>query len=235
MKKLITTLLFIYSTVSNAALIDKGDYVTDTNYGKDWLKLNILNGFAYSDVLAGIHGYTTDGWRYATKDDLLSLVTNYVGPSTGAYPGFPTSHYSTEALSNAIYLVTAMGMNTAFNDSRAVYNITGDVYEGLHQITLQGFFDSGIDANVPGLAEISASISIDPGANLGSLPFPSGRWLISETRYTQFPNDPVPYGPYVSSFLVRDVAVVPESQIVSLLAIGLVILPLFARRKKSSD
>lgn len=231
MKNFIPALFLIVSTISNAALIDQGNYVTDTYDGKDWLKLNVLNGYSYSEVLAGTYGYTTSGWRYATKDDLLSLLTNYVGPSTGDYPGFPTSHYSTEALPGAMYLVTAMGMNVAFNDSRAVYNITGDVYEGLHQITLQGFFDSGIKEDVPGLAEITASISIDPGATLGPLPFPSGRWLISETRYTQFPNIPVPYGPYLSSFLVRDVAIVPESQTISLLALGLGMLPLLARRK----
>lgn len=231
MKKIITTLFLIFSTAANAALLDKGDYVTDTYDGKDWLKLNILNGYAYGDVLAGALGYTTSGWRYATTDDLLTLVNNYVGPSTGDYPGFPTSHYSTEALSGAIDLVTAMGMNAAFNDSRAVYNITGEVYEDLHQITLQGFFDSGINKDVPGLAEITASISIAPGANLGPLPFPSGRWLISESFFTQFPNTPVPYGPSLSSFLVRDIAVVPEPQSLSLLTLGLGLLPYLVRRR----
>ncbi|GEM_PF-1666044 len=215
------------SLISNASLTDNGDYVSDSKTGLDWLKLDILNGYSYEAVDAGALGYTTSGWRFASKDDLLNLITTYVGPATGKYPGFFSSDWSSEIFEATNYLVPLFGMNIAFNDSRAAYNLSGGDFE-LHQISVQGFFKSSNFSELAGLGEITAVISVSADAPPGPFPVPSGRWLV----YDNFFSGSLAQGPNLSSFLVRTTSSVPEPSKLSLFFFC-IFITLFVRFKHS--
>lgn len=67
MKKYFGLLALIFSLNANATLIDNGDYITDTNSGLDWLKLDSTYGKSYDQVSGEISsGGQLEGWQYAT-------------------------------------------------------------------------------------------------------------------------------------------------------------------------
>lgn len=71
--------LMLFSPV-NAAIIDNGTYTTDTQTGLDWLDVTETFQRSYNDVSSqfGVGG-EFEGWRYATMDELLSLIFNASG------------------------------------------------------------------------------------------------------------------------------------------------------------
>jgi len=219
----LTTLVvspFIALSVSNAVLIDRGQHTTDTATELDWLKLDRLVGYSYEEVLNGAGGYLHSGWRYATQEEVVNLFTEYIGPSNGLYFGVMSAQ-STSYFQGAENLVIALGMNLAFNDSRATTNFTGS---SIHQISVQGFV---VPSDAPqALAEATAVIDFAPTDY--AMPGPFGRWgVFDEDR---------PYGtPNVSSFLVRETPrKVSEPDTLGLLLIGslcaLAVLTPFHRR-----
>ncbi len=67
MKKYLGLLALMFSLNANATLIDNGDYITDTNSGLDWLKLESTYGKSYNQVSGEISsGGQLEGWQYAT-------------------------------------------------------------------------------------------------------------------------------------------------------------------------
>ena len=219
-RKWLTAVTFALATSANAALVDGGTYVRDSATGLDWLKLSHVNGYSYEQVMAGAGGYTTSGWRYATQSELLSLMTRYVGAQNGAY-GQPVSGLASAYFASTYDFVLALGMNIAFNDSRATYNIVS-AYYGLQQISVQGFFDDGNSADPwNGLAEVTAVIA-DPGGIYDYLQYdsvPLGRWLIWADS-----QEVGRFGPNISSFLVRPSSSVPTPGSLALVLIAIVVL-----------
>ena len=225
-------------STASANLIDRGIYTYDSQTNVDWLDLNVLAGISYDQTLAGAGGYTTSGWRYATTTEILDLFSRYVGPANGGYLGYATNDgyipdfsvpngSSSDMFQNAYDIVVMMGMNLAFNDNRATYNVDWEpAYVNLHQVSIQGYFD---DENVgpnKGLAELTAVVSpIDPLALTGEFT-PFGRWAVFPDR------DDAPARLNVSSFLVRSNPVpVPGTSI--LLLVGLLALSA-ARRGRNA-
>jgi hypothetical protein len=66
------------STLSNATLIDNGDYTTDTESGLDWLDWSETLGDTQAEALAEFSG---DGWRIATSMEATDLIESYFGIS----------------------------------------------------------------------------------------------------------------------------------------------------------
>lgn len=65
---------------SQAAIIDRGDYLTDTISGLDWLDVTKTVNMSFNTVLSLLDpGDTYEGWRYATGDEFNALVSNYTG------------------------------------------------------------------------------------------------------------------------------------------------------------
>lgn len=70
-KKLIATSTVIFSsTVTTAAFVDHGTYITDTETGYDWLKLTETNTLSYNQVLSS--GLLSE-WNYVGDVSGLSL------------------------------------------------------------------------------------------------------------------------------------------------------------------
>lgn len=58
-------------------LVDQGTTTYDPNTGLEWLDLNLTAGQSYNTILAGWNGYTTtQGYRFATKDEILALYAD---------------------------------------------------------------------------------------------------------------------------------------------------------------
>jgi hypothetical protein len=220
--------MFLFASAAHSALVDAGDFSTDTASGLDWLKLNKVNGLSYAQVASGTYGYTTAGWRFATFKEMVNLFEVNIGSRNGLYGanfGSPNA-LASEYFAGAEDLVVKLGMNLGFSDDRAVYNLNG--YPTLHQISVQGFFDDG--ASSPGLAEATAVFTGDFYAK----DEPFGRWLVwsEQGAFT-----PYVQGPNISSFLVRDsvaAANIPEPSSSALLGLGLFGIALASSRALKS-
>lgn len=69
---------------SSAAIADYGTYFQDTDTGLYWLKLDATQDRSYNDISSKL-GYQEEfeGWRYASIEELETLVGNYGIPSPG--------------------------------------------------------------------------------------------------------------------------------------------------------
>ena len=75
---LLTVILLVFSINTNAALIDKGIYTTDTSSGLDWLDLTETSGLSYRNVSSELGaGGIYDGWVYATSSQVVTLWSNF--------------------------------------------------------------------------------------------------------------------------------------------------------------
>ena len=93
MQKAIATAAVLAYTSVPAAIIDHGTYIEDTDSGIYWLKLTESMGYTYDEVSAEFnYGEDFAGWRYADREEVDQLITNYGIPPTGASCGEPTSY-----------------------------------------------------------------------------------------------------------------------------------------------
>ncbi|MCZ8254682.1 MAG: PEP-CTERM sorting domain-containing protein [Polaromonas sp.] len=227
--KLSLALAACLATSANAALVKSNDVILDTATGLEWLNVRLPNGLSYQQVQSGVGGWTLDGWRYASFDELSSLANRYIGASNGGYSSATESALSTSYASSADLFVQAFGMNLAFNDPRALYNI--NTYPGLRQISVQGFFMDRNSSNPRlGTFEVTAVLE-DTYGTYGPIDqfVPFGRWGLFEDFL-----EPYRSGPNISSLLVRGTATeVPEPTPLLLAGVGLVAL-VFQRRKRGT-
>lgn len=213
---------FLSLGTAHGALIDKGDFSTDSTTGLDWLKLSRVNGLSYAQVSAGAGGYTSSGWRFANATEVVNLFSSNIGIGIGSYISNTTSASGPEYFTGAEEVVVKLGMNLAFNDDRASYNLL--VYPDLHQVSLLGFIDVGTE--YPGLGEVTA---VYTGAFYGQAD-PFGRWFAGDLGSAYSPDL---HGPNFSSFLVRTSSTsseVPEPATIAMLGLGLFG---FAMRRKA--
>ena len=87
----ISLFLFLYSSVASSALVDK-DWQTiddnalllDTSTGLNWLDLSVTASQSFNDVNAEMaQGGAYEGFRYATKEEVLQLWANAGISDTG--------------------------------------------------------------------------------------------------------------------------------------------------------
>jgi hypothetical protein len=69
-------LLLALTTSVSAPLEDRGDHTYDPNTNLEWLDLSFTAGRSYNEVLAGWNGYTSAGYRFATRDEVLGLFSH---------------------------------------------------------------------------------------------------------------------------------------------------------------
>ena len=84
MKKSLALVGLLASSVcANAAIIDNGNYTTDTISGLDWLDLTETTGRNYNDVYEDITNsggdFDAGEWRYASQSEFQSLISNWFG------------------------------------------------------------------------------------------------------------------------------------------------------------
>lgn len=218
------TLTLFLQNIAHAELTTSGQIISDSISGLEWLNVRNVNDYSYEAIQNGAGGYIQSGWRYATKAEVIDLATHYVGLQNGLYVS-PASGLSAEYEANAEATVIAFGMNLAFNDSRAIDNVTS--IPSLHQISIQGMYDDGDSTNAShGVFEITAVLSDGSGTYgpPGEVQ-PFGRWAAID-------NSQPPYmgTENMSNFLVRS-SPVPEPTSLSLLFLGTMLLGALQRRR----
>ena len=95
--KLILTasILCLFSSILNAALIDNGNWITDTETKLDWLKLTNTINESYDYVVDNMdQGEEYFGWQYAVSSDFNQLLDN-VGGSMNCF-----SYYCGQSILN---------------------------------------------------------------------------------------------------------------------------------------
>lgn len=95
--------LFIFSSASNAALIDHGDFFTDTNTNTSWLDLTVTSGQSLAEINARLDvGGDLHGWQFASKQDYrkLTMFENYLAlyPDADSMPTPPVELAATLSL-----------------------------------------------------------------------------------------------------------------------------------------
>ena len=123
-------------------LVAYPDYAFDTTTSLEWLDTSPTSGLPLDDVLAAI---TNTGWRLATVEQFVDLVTDNIGPFNqpqpldGFYQGAATSYFA-----SAVNVVMALGPNSAFN-----YPSPDDTVDpsGFTEVIVQAYLDNGF-ANI---------------------------------------------------------------------------------------
>ncbi len=223
MKKIICLLFFLFASSVHAAIVNNGNYTTDTITGLDWLDVTASQGRSYDDV-AGQFGSSGDfeGWEFATTEQFATLLVNATGLSTTEI----TNPYG-YVLSNSHIthdIVTLLG-NTCVDSTctnpyeiRYTYgwvSLPADGHQGVGNGEHAIIFDYHDYINGAGT---------DPSTLYGYGPDYPGDGRHSPTN-TISPN--------LGSFLVRT-SVVPIPAAAWLFGSGLLGLIGFSRRKKAS-
>lgn len=96
--------------IVNVTFVDQGTSTIDTTSGLEWLDVTLTTGRSVDDVFADLQdgtltlsssGAPTDGWRFATPEEVFGLFTNWFGPFTPApHPDWYFDEYV--AVGNAV-------------------------------------------------------------------------------------------------------------------------------------
>lgn len=191
-----------------AAIIDHGDYLTDTATGLDWLDVTQSVNLSYDVVNAQLGaGGQFAGWRYATGDEFNTLVTNATGtPTAGNYGYINQEPDRTDAL------VALLGstLDTYWTDA---YGITYDASAGRAE-------GEAVDYTYGMLADLTSF-----GSPWIAMIY-DGDYAINEVvndytyAHRAFTGTSLANA-LTGSFLVRRQTSVPEPSTIALIAIGL--------------
>jgi len=192
-KIIIFAILLTLGNPVQAFIIDRGNYLTDTKSGLDWLDVTESVNRSYNDVIMQFGpGGDFEGWRYATDVEFNDLVSNYTGESINSFLSV------NQELNKIDGLVILLGSNL---DSHWIH-FYGETY------------DSSIGLN-EGDGEDASSGILSPTANgdlwvgvildCDTLYCPNDLSMAHETKISP---DLHVYG--IGSFLVRDSISIPE-------------------------
>jgi hypothetical protein len=119
---------------SNAALINNGDYTTDTETGLDWLDLSKTNGMNYISAQTLFSG---DGWVHATESQFEGLIDS-VFPS---YAQTSTSGYMQVSGSDIV----------SYNAARNFKELFGTTCDSSNPVCSYGFYEVGGNLRLGGV------------------------------------------------------------------------------------
>lgn len=211
----------LHASHGYAALLAENGYALDTETGLEWINQQVTDGYSYQAIQAGAGGFIAAGWHYATVSQWNALMTRYVGPANLTQSASTFYEAASQSYFNsANNVVLILGMNAAFNDSRAVDNITSN--PDYHQVTSEGFLQVG-PRGLASLGDLTAVYSAPTNYPFPLSPY--GRW---GAEVDWLPTDTS--GPWGANFLVRSV---PEPDSLWLLGIGLMGLAPLRRRSAS--
>ena len=205
--------LLISGSLTQAALIDNGDFTYDTATGLYWSDILPTTGFSYDTVSAGIasggtlsSGLSLDGWRFATGEEFADLINAAVGSDyTPKGDGIDYAIYD-----DMLSLVSLLGETIVVDGvhfTEGLYSTSENAPGGEAYTGIFGYVTEGVDS-FDGLDQ--AGIVVLEG---GSQPFSDDN-------------------PYIGSFLVRDTPPpVPDTgSTAALLGAGVVALAIARRR-----
>ena len=208
------SLLFV-SVQVNALIIDSADntYFSDTESGLDWLDTSFSLGLSVANVLSLTgSGNSLEGWRYATLDDLILLISRFDGLDTAV---------EDILLRGRAYSDSPSWVSNGDYRWSELINLMGITYSEPSTITIYGWYDNLIGDGLSNMAYLDNKL--DPA--------------FSDFYQLQNYAIGVDHSNAISdwaSWLVRDtISTAPEPTIIALMFTGLIGLGV-ARRKKLS-
>jgi len=197
---MLLSISLLISTQGHSALIQGGNFFTDTNTGLDWLSLSETAGDAYNSAETN-----NIGWRYATNGEVEGIFAEF-------FNGFYATNADGTSISDqtpyANQTADILRFNSYFGESGNT-NYAGDVNQirsfGLYIDELGGLRYMGTyQSSELGVDVLNAILGVDLTVNP----------LVESTKDS--------FGTSFSTFLVRDTASsVPEVPSVMLLVMGL--------------
>ncbi|MBU2571173.1 MAG: PEP-CTERM sorting domain-containing protein [Gammaproteobacteria bacterium] len=165
-KTFIFAIAFFNIGITNAALINNGDFTTDNTTNLDWLDLTFSKGYSYNELLfeTSVGGLFED-YSLATVDQVNSLFLSAGLPSIGN----ETTNFS--SVKNLISLIGSTSEQNGFLQSTGITATPGNPFG--HKVTgLDFFYDNG-----------KPKYSLIDGLTFGDSFGPStvGGWLIRES------------------------------------------------------
>ncbi len=100
---------------ATSILMNQGSTTLDPATGLEWLDLTLTAGQSYDAVAAGYGGYTTGGWKYATRDQVAQLFTDAGG--SGVYPEDAATAGNNTTFDAALALSLLLGATFNTDDS----------------------------------------------------------------------------------------------------------------------
>lgn len=204
--------LFCLSVNVNANavdIIDSGNYTTDSLSGLDWLDVTFTTNKHYDDVKNLINNNTTENgidygqWRYASGEEVGTLIANYRGESVADSNGF--NFVGAGELDS---LINMLGITTTDAGNNVTFGLLSDRIE--------------VNGTVGGAEDLVYVAMLLTGA--------SGDMFAGHSM-TQLPCDDEARDPKVGSFLVRSsMSPVPVPSALLLFAPALIGLVGFRRK-----
>lgn len=128
-KIILTTLVSIPTYSAQAAIIDYNTYFTDTDTGLNWLDVTATVNRSFNDISSQLSvGGEFAGWRYATKNEFNSLLTNWTG--IAALDNSRTVTTGTTPSVDGLVELFGSTLDTAWN---ARFGQTWDSYNGYEE------------------------------------------------------------------------------------------------------
>lgn len=180
-------------TTANAAIVDHGNYLSDSDTNIDWLNLTATNGLSYDQVEAELQqGGQFSGWAFADRSQIFGLLDNAGG--SGEYINYIPYPDGSVRPNNPVSLLPFLNMWGISSDPN-IYNM---LYYGQRidatqaqygVITITGF--EGFFSAYPETSNISFSAGVSnpsfwsgEGINsilirpsLAPIPAPAAIWL----------------------------------------------------------
>lgn len=208
----------ILATNANAALIDHGNYLTDTQSGIDWLDVTQSVNMSHNQVVAEMApGGKFFGWRYASGTEFMNLISNATNQPLSSLSSF----YALPNLTDN--LITMLG------------STLDSYYLNVYSKTYDEYYSPSIYSQHYTLGLLSDELPEQTGTAYFAA------WIIDTDKSGESYNDLVQahaigFGPDIKgydlgSFLIRASAPVPEPASSALTALGLTAL-LMARRRR---
>lgn len=116
-------------------LLDQGLTTLDPGTQLEWLDLSQTQGKSYNEVAAGYGGYTSSGWRFATREELSQLFTDAGGG--GTYPETTITTGNNPTYETALRLALLLG-TTDIGSSADILTFSGLGYLADFRVSSSG-------------------------------------------------------------------------------------------------
>lgn len=154
---------------AHAALIDNGDFTTDSTTNLQWLDLTLTRGRSYNDVASQFGaGGEFEGWRHATFSDLNTLFVSL---------GYSANYLSSPATPGMLANILLFGIT----QSRAVPTGAAGVFDDSASGSSPSDVGWAILHTEADISNLDGATIVNDEFTADTASFLQGNWLIRST------------------------------------------------------